>query len=221
MVNAEYLENGLTVNGKKGLYNINSERQVKEQTDVVCLIFDKDSEEKLNEELAKKGLFNGVRNIIEQITNIDSPQNKFEYGKDKALSLQVYKLSKDKKVEDIIPELKELLSMNSSDIEEFLKWQGTEPIEKMIKDAGLYQKYSDETAYRKFFSKLPLMNDLNNKENYDEWLKIYPETNKRIWKYRYISWKQRLELWLAANKKLHIAKLFKRLLIWQHNLRNN
>ncbi len=94
-------------------------------------------------------------------------------------------------------------------------------IEKIIKDAGLYQKYSNDTAYRKFFSKLPLLNDLNNKENYNEWLNIYPETNKHIWEYKYISWKQRLELWLAANKMLHLAKLFKRLLIWQHNLRNN
>lgn len=93
-------------------------------------------------------------------------------------------------------------------------------IEKEIKDFGLYQKYFFDIEFRKFISKLPLMNDLNNKKSYYEWLKIYPETNKHIWNYKYISRKQRLELWLAANNMLHIAKLYKRLLLWQHNLRN-
>lgn len=92
-------------------------------------------------------------------------------------------------------------------------------IEMKMKEFGLYQKYSNDIEFRKFFSKIPLMNDLNNKDSYKEWLNTYPETNKHIWHYKYINKKQRLELWLAANKMLNLAKLFKRLLLWQHDLR--
>ena len=93
-------------------------------------------------------------------------------------------------------------------------------IEKKMKELGLYQKYTHEIEFRKFFSKLPLIQGLDNKDHYKEWLNIYPETNKHIWKYKNLSWKQRLEIWLAANKMLQIAKLLKKFLIWQHELRN-
>ena len=93
-------------------------------------------------------------------------------------------------------------------------------IEKLMKEHNLYEKYAKDIEYRKFFSKLPLAQDLDNNENYKNWLSIYPETNKLIWQYKQLSWKQKLELWLAANKMLPAAKSFKRMLEWQHKIRH-
>lgn len=93
-------------------------------------------------------------------------------------------------------------------------------IEKLMKERGLYEKYAIDIEYRKFFSKLPLLHNLNNKEEYKRWLSIYPETNHHIWQYTQINWKQRLELWLAANHMLCLAKLYKRLLSLQHRIRH-
>ena len=89
-----------------------------------------------------------------------------------------------------------------------------------MREQHLYKKYAQDIEYRKFFSKMPLMQDLSNKENYQEWLNIYPETNKHVWQYKQINWKQRLELWLAANGMLPAARLFQRFLVWQHSIRN-
>jgi glycosyltransferase involved in cell wall biosynthesis len=93
-------------------------------------------------------------------------------------------------------------------------------IEKFMKEQHLYEKYAKDIEYRKFFSKLPLAQDLDNKENYQNWLNTFPETNKNIWEYKQLSWKQKLELWFAANNMLPAAKSFKRMLEWQHNLRH-
>jgi glycosyltransferase involved in cell wall biosynthesis len=93
-------------------------------------------------------------------------------------------------------------------------------IEKLMQEQHLYEKYAKDIEYRKFFSKLPLAQDLDNKDNYQEWLNIYPETNKSIWQYKQLSWKQKLELWLAANNMLPAAKSFKRMLEWQHKIRH-
>lgn len=93
-------------------------------------------------------------------------------------------------------------------------------IEKLMKDQHLYEKYAKDIEYRKFFSKLPLIQNLENKENYQEWLNIYPETNKHIWQYEQLSWKQKLELCFAANNMLPVAKSFKRMLEWQHKIRH-
>ena len=82
-------------------------------------------------------------------------------------------------------------------------------IEKLMKEHYLYEKYAKDIEYRKFFSKLPLAQNLDNKENYQEWLNIYPETNKNIWQYKQLSWKEKLELWFAANNMLPAAKSFK------------
>lgn len=92
-------------------------------------------------------------------------------------------------------------------------------IEKLMKEKNLYEKYAKDIEYRKFFSKLPLVQDLDNKDNYQEWLNIYPETNKNIWQYKQLSWKQKIELWFAANNMLPAAKSFKRMLEWQHKIR--
>lgn len=93
-------------------------------------------------------------------------------------------------------------------------------IESIMKEQHLYERYVQDIRFRKFYSKLPLLHDLNDKKSYQEWLSIYPETNKQIWQYKHINWKQRLELWFAANNMLPAAKAFKHLLLWQHNLKH-
>lgn len=93
-------------------------------------------------------------------------------------------------------------------------------IEKLMKEKGLYDKYAKEIEYRKFFSKLPLIQDLNNKEQHREWLSIYPETNKQIWRYHQLDWKQKLRLWFATNGMLPAAKTFQQLLELQHRIRS-
>lgn len=93
-------------------------------------------------------------------------------------------------------------------------------IEKHMKEQGLYNKFKKDIEFRKFFSKLPLMQDLNNKKQYKDWLSIFPETNKQIWHYNQINWKQKIRLWLAANGMLSAAKLFENLLIIQHKIRH-
>lgn len=93
-------------------------------------------------------------------------------------------------------------------------------IESFMKKYGLYNQYAKDIEFRKFFSKLPLLHNLDDKEQYNEWLTTYPETNLHIWQYSQIDWKQKLELWLAANKMLSVAKGFKYLLNLQHSLRH-
>ena len=93
-------------------------------------------------------------------------------------------------------------------------------IERLMKDQKMYDKYAKDIEFRKFFSKLPLMEDLNNINNYQDWQSIYPETNKYIWKYDQLDWKRKTELWLAANNMLPIAKVFKQLLEFQHKFRH-
>ena len=93
-------------------------------------------------------------------------------------------------------------------------------IESFMKKHGLYNKYAIDIEYRKFFSKLPLIHNLDDKELYKEWLNTYAETNHHIWQYDQMAWQQRLELWLAANNMLQIAKGFKQLLSLQHKLRH-
>lgn len=93
-------------------------------------------------------------------------------------------------------------------------------IESIMKKHGLYNQYAKDIEFRKFFSKLPLIHNLDDKKQYNEWLTTYPETNHHIWQYSQIDWKQRLELWLAANKMLSVAKGFKYLLALQHRIRH-
>ena len=93
-------------------------------------------------------------------------------------------------------------------------------IERLMKDQKMYDKYAKDIEFRKFVSKLPLMEDLNNRNNYQDWLNIYPETNKCIWKYDQLDWKRKTELWLGANNMMPIAKTFKQLLEFQHKIRH-
>lgn len=93
-------------------------------------------------------------------------------------------------------------------------------IEKLMKEQGLYNNYAKDIEFRKFFSKLPLIKDLNNKEQYKDWLNIYPETNDDIWQYDQIDWKQKIILWCAAKGFLPAAKTFQQLLELQHRIKN-
>lgn len=93
-------------------------------------------------------------------------------------------------------------------------------IEELMKENGLYDKYAKDVNYRKFFSKLPLIYDFDNKELYKEWLRIYPETNKYIWQYDQIDWKHKIELWFAANRMLPAAKTFKSIIDFQTKIRH-
>lgn len=93
-------------------------------------------------------------------------------------------------------------------------------IEELMKEKGLYDKYAKDINYRKFFSKLPLIHDFDNKELYKEWLRVYPETNKYIWQYDQIDWKHKIELWFAANRMLPAAKAFKFILEFRTKIRH-
>lgn len=93
-------------------------------------------------------------------------------------------------------------------------------IEKKMKSHGLYEKYAKDIEYRKFFSKLPLAIDLNYKSLCLEWRNIYPETNKNIWQYTQIDWKQKLILWLLSINMFPAAKLFQHFLEYQHKVRH-
>lgn len=92
-------------------------------------------------------------------------------------------------------------------------------IEKLMQEQHLYDKYAKDIEYRKFFSKLPLAQNLENKENYQEWLNIYPETNMNIWQYKQLNWKQKIELWLASKNMIPAVKAFRCFLEWQHKIR--
>ena len=93
-------------------------------------------------------------------------------------------------------------------------------IEKLMRGQKLFEKYAKDIEYRKFFSKLPLIHDLNDESLYKEWLNIYPETNKKIWQYDKIDWKQKIELWLAAKGMLSAARFFHNLIKSQHAIKH-
>lgn len=93
-------------------------------------------------------------------------------------------------------------------------------IEQIMNEKNMYEKYAEDIEFRKFISKLPLMTDLSNDNNYKDWLNTYPETNNNIWKYDQLDWKRKIELWFAANHMIPMAKGFKQLLELQHKIRH-
>ena len=93
-------------------------------------------------------------------------------------------------------------------------------IEKLMRGQKLFEKYAKDIEYRKFFSKLPLIHDLNDESLYKEWLNIYPETNLKIWQYDKIDWKQKIELWLAAKGILSAARFFHNLIKIQYSIKH-
>lgn len=93
-------------------------------------------------------------------------------------------------------------------------------IESLMKETGNYEKYEDDILFRKFSMKCALVTDFSNNDYNKAWLELFPETHKYIWSYRQFNWKRRMELWLASHNLFTFAKLFQKLLSWQHLLRN-
>ena len=114
LIDAEKI-NEYEIEGKKGIYNIKDKTQIEGQTDVVCLMFDQESEETL----LKKGV-NVVKEIIENVINkINGPQSKFETGKKRALYNQEYKLNlDDQSIEKRVKNLGDLLTLDIATLSE-------------------------------------------------------------------------------------------------------
>lgn len=93
-------------------------------------------------------------------------------------------------------------------------------IETLMKETGNYEKFEDDIMFRKFSMKCALVTDFNNEDYNRSWLQLFPETHKYIWKYKQFSWKRRMELWLAAHNLFSFARLFQRILRFQHNIRH-
>lgn len=93
-------------------------------------------------------------------------------------------------------------------------------IEDFLTENGYNEIFKKEIAYRKFFSKQALIRNFDNKEEYYEWLNIYPETHKRILSYNKIEPKLRFMLWLASKHLFIASVIIKKFLNLQHSLRN-
>lgn len=93
-------------------------------------------------------------------------------------------------------------------------------IEKLMIEAGCYDKYNYEIQFRKFSMKCALVENFDNEEYNQQWLKLFPETHKYILGYKQFSWKRRVELWLASKNLFSCARLFQRFLEWQHSFRH-
>lgn len=91
-------------------------------------------------------------------------------------------------------------------------------IEKLMREKNLYEKYANEIEYRKFYSKIYLVKDFDNYDDYKLWRKIYPETNKQIIRYD-IDLNLKIELWLAAHGFYYFARIIKHILLLQNMFR--
>lgn len=92
-------------------------------------------------------------------------------------------------------------------------------IENFLINNHCQQEYEQEILYRKFFSKLALINTFEHKTDYKEWLQIYPETHTAIMSYKRIEPKLRFMLWLSAKRMFKLAQIIKHLIEWQHTIR--
>ncbi len=92
-------------------------------------------------------------------------------------------------------------------------------IEKFLIKYHCQQEYEQEILYRKFFSKLALINTFEHKTDYKEWLQIFPETHTAIMSYKRIEPKLRFMLWLSAKGMFKLAQIIKHLIEWQHTIR--
>lgn len=93
-------------------------------------------------------------------------------------------------------------------------------IEQFFKERNDYGTFQKEIAYRKFYSKLPLIKNFNDKTAYHDWLCIYQETHPYIMSFRQIEIKLRAMLWLAAHHLFYIGKCLKFLLILQNKIKS-
>lgn len=93
-------------------------------------------------------------------------------------------------------------------------------IESLMIETGNYDKFKDDILFRKFYMKCALITSFDNKDYNNVWLHLFPETHRYIWSYRQLSWKLRVELWLAAHNMFGLANIFKCLLIFQNRIRH-
>ncbi len=93
-------------------------------------------------------------------------------------------------------------------------------IEELMKETGNYEKFKDDIQFRKFSMKCALITNFDNKDNNHAWLRLFPETHPFIWSYKQFSWKRRVEFWFAAHNMFFAARLFQKMLRYQHRLRH-
>jgi len=92
-------------------------------------------------------------------------------------------------------------------------------IEALMKETGNFDKFEGEIQFRKFSMKCALITKFDNEEYNQAWLHLFPETHRYILSYKQFSWKRRVELWLAAHNMFYAARLFQKLLRYQHRIR--
>ena len=92
-------------------------------------------------------------------------------------------------------------------------------IDTFLKSIGKQNEFKNELRYRKFFSKLALIRNFDNIQEYNEWLQVYPETHAYIFSFKQIDFKLRIQLWLASHHQFKLAKYLKKLLLIQNKIR--
>ena len=93
-------------------------------------------------------------------------------------------------------------------------------IERLMRGKGLYNTFSIEIEYRKIYSKMPLIINFDNYENYKKWISIYPETHKMIMDFKQFNLYLRIELWFAAHKLFYVSKAMRHTIILLHNIKS-
>ena len=93
-------------------------------------------------------------------------------------------------------------------------------IEDFLTKEGCYNQFKKEISFRKFFSKLELVRNFDDKNSYKEWLLIYPETHRDILSYKQIESKLRFMLWLASKHMFYGGQIIKKIIWWQHSIRH-
>ena len=121
------------VEGKKEIDNITDIKELENKADIIGYIFNGKNIEVIEKAAEEVG---GIKTIIENIRSSikDNPQKQYNKGHAAALKNNGYQLDDSKDITSNVIDLKELLQMNSKDIEELLKWQGEESIIKIIKE---------------------------------------------------------------------------------------
>ena len=118
------------VEGKKEIDNITDIKELENKADIIGYIFNGKNIEAIEKESEEVG---GIKTIIENIRSSmkDNPQKQYNKGHEAALKNNGYQLNDSKDITSNVIDLKELLQMNSKDIEEL---QGEESIIKIIKE---------------------------------------------------------------------------------------
>ena len=152
-------------------------------------------------------------------------KEKVDIGEDLAINIQLYSYA-EKIVHTPFP----FYHYRRTNLNSYCNVRGIKSINSEIQVAKiitlfLNEKYGekafkDEIIYRQFVSKMALWTDRSCRD-YRRWLTVFPETNQRIWKYKKLSWKTRLECWLAIHGFPGLADGFIQFLHFQRKLRDH